>query len=311
MANYFAEFDSTPSTLVADLKSRILNSSNWANISGGTGNVMQATTARGAQMNIDLADAAATARQLQVGVYRLYSSGSGTDKLVRYICWHLTGGATSDPIHVALSAGQDHLYIAIEGPRAGEPNTDDATSGSERQCLFLGDLVPYFTAEPNPVVVLLANATSLSQMDISTVYVSRNRANSASWLPAKLGTLFCPNTGTGTSTTPWSGLQRACSADSNTYLFPYVVFEDTAGIRGRLGKVFFAGFIAPGLATSVTDFPPPLYQRLVYNSENYVLVVPHKGTAATWRSRSAFGWQDNGSSQALAGTSPVIAVPTA
>lgn len=305
MANYYAEFDSTPATIVADLKARILNSSNWSNISGGTGNVLSATTVRGAQMAIDLSDAAATTRTLQVGVYRTYASSAGTDKLIRFVNYrNVTVGATTDPVHVTVSAGPDHLFFVLEGPRAGEPNPDSA-AGSARQCLFLGDLVPYFSGD-SPTVVLLASIAALTQ-NTDTVWVSRNRANNASWVPARLATLTFPNVNI---VTPWFSQQRATQADGNTYLWPYVVIEDTAGLRGRIAKAFYAGWQEIIDSPTSPDFPPALYGRLVYNSENYILVMPTRAAGSTNFSRSGFGWSTVAGTNAL-GNAPVIAVPTA
>jgi|SRR5215467_2542865 len=308
MPNWYGEFDSTPANIVADLKARILNSTNWANISGGSGNVMSATTVDGAQMVVDLADAGATSRQIQMGIYRTYTAGAGTDKLTRYLCWHTITGSTADLLHATLSVGQDHLFFYIEGPRGGEPNADDATWGSARQCFFIGRLVPYFTGEPNPVVVSLANNVSLSSQSQPLVYVSRNRANTSSWVPARMGTLTIPNAQTNA---PWFSANRIAAGDSNTYLWPYVVIEEAAGLRGRLAKAFFAGLWAPGSAIGTPqDFPPQVYQRLVYNAENYIIVLPHRCTTTTFQSRSAFGWADNSSTGEPGMASPAIAVPT-
>ncbi|HEY1292925.1 MAG TPA: hypothetical protein VGJ60_07600 [Chloroflexota bacterium] len=306
MPNYFAEFNSTPANIVADMKARILNSSNWANISGGTGNVMQAVTSRGAQMNVDLADAAATAQRMQLGVYRSYSAGSGTDKLTRYLCWHSVTGATTDTIHAMVSAGQDHLLMSIEGPRAGETNADSASLGSMRQVFFLGDVVPYFAGEPNPIVVLIANPTATTQMDVDTCWVSRNRADTASWVTAKLATLSMPNGGSQAGAA-WLNPQRACLVDGNNYLWPYVVIEDAAGIRGRIGKCFSAGFaMSLWNASSANDFPAPIYGRLVYNAENYILVLVTRHTVSAQQVRTPFGW----GSTANTNNYPVLAVPT-
>lgn len=311
MANYFVEFDTTPANLITALKAQMLNSTNWSNPSGGSGHVMTATTSHGAQMAVDLADAAVTSRQLQLGIYRTWASGSGTDKLVRYLCWRtLTAGATTDPIHVQLSLGQDHLWLAIEGPRPGEPSPDDATNGSSRQVALISDIVPYFAGEPSGVVCVLGNTTSLTNMGSPLVYVSRNRANTQSWVPSKLATLTIPGGG---GNQPWFGTQRNAQADSNTYLWPYVVIEDTAGLRGRLGKIFFAGMLCPALApfVAVQDFPPSVYQRQVYNAENYVLVLTVKCGQSGTDQRTGLGWTAQTGAAGGVNAGPVIAVPTA
>lgn len=307
MGNYYIEFDTTPASVVAALKAQMLNSTDWTNIAGGTGHVMSATTTRGAQMAIDLSDAAATSRTLQLGIYRTYS-GTGVDKQTRYVNWHpVSAGATTDPIHVMLSLGKDHLFFAIEGPRPGEPNPDDgATVGSTRQCLFLGDIVPYFAGDSVAALALVANTVNGAQStNGELIYVSRNAANNASWVNAKLATLAHPAMQFGTAL-PWNAAQRTALGDSNTYLWPYVVIEDVAGIRGRLNKAFFAGFNRTG-STITADFPPPLYQRLVYNSENFVLLAPHRGTGSA-NSRSGFGHVLI--SGANYTDSPVVALPT-
>jgi hypothetical protein len=303
MANWFGEWDSTPTTILADLKSRILNSSDWANIAGGTGSVMSATTTRGAQMAVDLADAAVSSRQLQIGVYRTYS-GTGTDKLVRYLCWKDGGTATmTDVIHCMLSVGKDHLFIALEGPRPGEVNAQSVADGTPRQCFFLGDLVPYVAGEPNPVVVLLANTSNASTQTTELVWVSRNRANTSSWVPARLVSLCQPNVNTNAA---FVSPIRYCQADGNTYIWPYVVIEEVAGLRGRLGKAFLVGWYTQSIGQTAADAPPAVYTRVTYNAETYIYVQPHRQLGgAGIQSRSALGWSNYSGAP-----SPIIAVPT-
>jgi hypothetical protein len=115
MAVTFAQFDTTPAGAVAAIKAAILASTDWSNPAGDR---VICTTTRGAAMVVDLADAAASVATLQFGVYR--TTGLA-DKIIRYLRWRVSGGATSDPLHCAVSAGKDHLFITVEGPRAGAP----------------------------------------------------------------------------------------------------------------------------------------------------------------------------------------------
>lgn len=305
MATYYADFDSTPANLVATLKTEIVKSTDWTNI---TGNIMKATTTRGAEMVVDLTDAAITSMRMQCGVYRTHNGTTGTDKVIRYVAWKATvTGATTDILHVQLSVGKEHFYLAVEGPRQGEPNPDDSSNftGSMRQPLFLGDIVPYFASDTVPAVLLLGNTASTA-FSSETVHVSRNAANSASWVPARLGTMTMPKAPTDVSGVQTYSPRRECSADGNTYLWPWVVLEDTAGIRGRIAKCFFAGFNKSG---GSTDAVPSLYARSTYGGETYMLVAPHKSAYISGQSRSGFGYVANGGNPLGQLTdSPLIAV---
>lgn len=300
MGNYFAFFESTPANLAADLRTQILNSTDWSRPNAGSlPNLVKATTTRGAQMAVQLDDASVSAVRMQLGVYRTHDGTTGVDKIVRYLNWRTTGGATSDPIHCVVSAGKEHLFFSVEGPRAGEANANSSSSGTPRQSFFIGDLVPYHAGDSQAAVVCASQVTSGTSY--TRVHVSRNAANDASWVAARMLTLSYPVYNVGTA---WLNTMRYSSGDSKWYLWPYVVVEDVAGIRGRLAKVFNAGYSMEG---SDGDDPlPAVYSRVSYNSENYILVPPMRNA------QSNLNYNPFGSvSSSTTDDSPVIAVPYA
>ncbi len=274
----------------------------------GVGSYCKATTTRGAQMVIDLADAAASATTLKFGIYRTHDGTTAVDKVNRYINTRTSGGATSDTWHTRVSAGKEHLYLDVEGPRAGEINPVDTTAGSMRQALFLGDVVPYHSSDTIATVILLGNTLSAGAFTDVTVNVGRNQGNTSSWVTAQLASLHPPasfaNGIAATSPNPPGGVQRLAAGDSKTYMFPYVIFEATDGLRGRISKAFFTGFNDTG-SGSTGDLLPSLYSRLTYGSDTFILLNPDKW--ATSVVNSPFGRHT--SNAALYADSAVIAIP--
>jgi hypothetical protein len=271
----FTEGNSLITAVVADIKAAILTSADWSN---PTGQRVLCTTTRGADMCVDLADAAATALNLQFGVYR---TSALADKIVRYISWRGSGGATSNTVHWTVSAGKEHLYIDVEGPRPGETNAVDASRGSFKQAFFLGDVVPYITGDSVPTVVCVG------QLNIGTntlleqiVHVGRNQANTRSWVQAKLASVCPPIAGNVDPSVQLSTLTRLAS-DGNTYMFPYVIFEEIAGLRGRIAKCFFNGFNFNSGYTGSYDPTVRLFSKVTFNSETYILLTAQKTVSST------------------------------
>jgi hypothetical protein len=305
MATAYSGFDTTPANVVADIKTHILNSTDWSNPAGSR---VVATTTAGADMVVDLADAAATAAYMTLGIYR---TAALADKVTRYINWRASGGATSDTLHVICSAGKDHLFFSIEGPRGGETNAVDATYGSRKMSFFLGAISAYFSADTIAAVCLVA-MTANNAGNADTCWVSRNQANTASWVPARLATLTPPVVGitSGNNTPNIAAVQRVASS-GNTYLFPYVVFEDDAGIRGRLTKLHFAGGSIDGNSNSVNDPVPNQGSLLTYSSDTYILLASNKAsnTVVSGGICQPYGQANNDSAPANVWVSPVVAVP--
>jgi hypothetical protein len=293
MATTFSTFDTTPTGAVAAIKAAILTSTDWSNPAGDR---VTCTTTRGAAMVVDLADAAATAVRLQFGVYR--TTGLA-DKINRYMQWRSSGGATSDPLHVTVSAGKEHLFITVEGPRVGEANPDNSTYGSYRPVFFLCDLLPYLTADTIPAVVC-GGSTATGFPGSGTdylVHVSRNAANSGSWVVGVLETLQPPR---GVPSTAMRYTGQPVSGGGLTAR-PYLVFEDIAGLRGRLAQIFCLGW---NVAGSTTDYPAQTFQRVTIGSVTYIGVTVNKYVGGQTVSPFA---QANETS----GAAPVVAVPYA
>jgi hypothetical protein len=299
MATTFSTFDTTPTGAVAAIKAAILASSDWAN---PTGQRVVCTTTRGADMVVDLADAAATSAALQVGVYR---TAALADKLVRYLQWRGSGsGATTDPLHCTVSAGKEHLFILIEGPRVGEANP--ILNGSYRALLFLCDLVPYFASDTAPMVVCGGNSSNTTPNSTSAffVHVSRNAANNSSWVQATLETLSPPRGILSTNGVRANG--QSLTAAGIYIARPWVVFEDVAGMRGRLAPFYYLGF---NFTIISGDLPVPALLKLTIGAVNYITVATNQSPLASQTSASPFGWTYSNTDGAYA--SPIVAVPYA
>lgn len=306
MGTVYSSFDTTPTNLVADLKTKILLSSDWANI---TGNIVKATTTRGAQMVVDLADATANAARAQFGVYRTHDGTTGVDKVVRYINWRGSGGATSDPIHVRVSSGKEHLYIDIEGPRAGEANPQDGAYGSVRNCFFTGDIVPYFSGDSIATVAMFGATTTGSGTSSGSVtwHVSRNQGNTLSWVPANAMSLQVPiaRDNLGSIPTVVNSVQPLAAGDGKLYMWPYVLVEQTDGIRGRINKAFFCGMSVQNNGEAT----PAIYSRRTFAGDTYILLNPARNASFTDAATTGFGLSGSNTTPAAVTQSPIVAIP--
>jgi hypothetical protein len=296
MVTAFSMFDTTPAGAIAAVKAAILASTDWSNPAGDR---VQCTTTRGAAMVVDLADAAVTTQKLQFGVYR--TTGL-VDKIQRWMQWRTVAGATSDPLHCIVSAGKEHLYITVEGPRAGEPAPESSSSGSYRPVFFLCDLVPYFASDAVPAVVCGGTSSAVVPASQTSygVSVSRNAANNSAWVSAMLETLQPPR-GHTTSAYRYTG-QSLSAGSGGITARPYVVFEDVYGLRGRLAPFFCLGWNVVG---SLADFPAQVFTRVTIGSITYL------GVSVT-RAPSTLGASPFGSIGSTSDTdsgSPVVAVP--
>lgn len=294
MATAFSTFDTTPAGAVAAIKAAILASADWTNPAGDR---VQATTTRGAAMVVDLADAAATAVRLQFGVYR---TAALADKVIRYLQWRSSGGATTDPLHCVVSAGKEHLFITVEGPRAGEVNPADAAYGSFRPGFFVCDVVPYFASDAVPAVACGGTTSASTPSGSATypVHVSRNAANSASWVAGVLETLQPPRGNAGGPPLRYNGQSLS---GSGPVVRPYLVFEDVAGMRGRLSSIFNLGWNVVG----ANDVAAQAFSRVTIGPATYIGLTINRRVATNY-STSPFAETQTGDGDTA---SPVVAVP--
>lgn len=266
--------------------------------------VLKATTTRGAPMVIDLVDAVPSTFNLNMAMWQNHDGTTGTDRLAKFLYWRPSGGALNHLLHVKVSAGKEHLYIEIEGPRTYETGAVNATGGSQRNYVFMCDLVPYHAGDTTPCVVVggagVASAVSSIANKNWQVHQSRNVVNNTSWVPAKMVSLAFPSV-SGNETI---GVQRSTSLDGNFYLTPYVIVGDDVGFRGRLSSFFYSGMTFSDI---LEDSGPPVGAETTYSGKKYKLLAVSKSEAATMT------WQQfGGASNNAAGTyfkSPVVAVP--
>lgn len=271
--------------------------------------VLHSTTTQGAKMIVDLEGANDLASYLGVSVYRDWTTGTApgghVDTKNYYTYYRFSAGVSTMPIHVTLSVGKDHLFFAIEGPRAGEANATSSTYGTIKNYFAVSALTPYHTEDTVPAVVAIGINTASSTPSVNSgghqIGISRDAANTASWQPGRLATLDWPTI----YTTDVVTMERDCTIDGSTYLLPYVMFSEEEGIRGRLSHFFYCGTTAP---SPLTDYPEPIGSKVNYDGITYKLTAINKGDGsnASW---GPFGSTSNGSSSPL--RSIVLAVPFA
>lgn len=278
----------------------------------GVGTYVKATTTRGAQMVIDLGDQLPSALSNNAMGYAFYRTHDGTtaaDKLVRYIRFKNAAGTTTMTLHLEVSVCKESIWFSVEGPRGGETSADDANNGSVKQCAAMADIVPYFGSTPDPTAAVCAIGHVTNAFSDFTPYahVSRNMGNTASWVICRLATLASPG---GVVAGP--PLQLNAKGDGNLYLLPYVVFEATDGIRGRLAKLYFLG-VTGNVSYSLqgNESFPNIGETVTYNdgtANTYrVVTCARMYTANSNPSMNALGYHQPGAVQ-FAG--PAIAVPT-
>lgn len=272
--------------------------------------VLKATTTRGADMIVDLTFGSfnVTTNGLTMAVYRSYSGsglGTPTDVSTRWIFWRSGAGTAASPIHVILSASKDHLFLQTEGARENETSPDSATLGSAKNYFFMDDIVPYYTTPYDTVAAVFAGGQlsgGLAAIATLSMYghQSRNPLNTSSWEQSKLATLANPDNGLALS----QHVQRN-APDGTFTVFPYVVFGDYTGQRGRLAHFWFAGFVNPDLIDPLIG-APPINSKQTIGGDTYKLLLMNKtGTAVNcW---SQFGGLSNPSNSV---NNIVVAVPS-
>jgi hypothetical protein len=243
--------------------------------------VLKSTSDRGADLIVDL-EGGATSQNLNsinLSVYRQYTGtapGGQTDAKSYWLTYKVSSGIAAMPIHVTLSVGKNHLFVSVEGPRANETSTQNTTYGSVKNYFAICDLIPYHAADTVPAAIGIGVSSSSPPAvtnNAHQVHISRDAANTVSWAPGRLGTLDWPTLGTTDVVT----LNRTCTIDGKTYLFPYVVASETEGLRGRLSAFFYCGTTAP---TTVTDFPESVGSKVTYDGIVYKLLAVNKGDNA-------------------------------
>jgi len=308
MATAYTEFTCLGQDLLANLQTAILASSDWTRPNPATlPNLYKGVTTRGAQMCVDLNDAAITTSLLTLGVYRTHDGTTGVDKITRYIPTKrtTTGSLAQNYYRGVVSVGKEHLFISLEGPRPGEVNTDSTSYGSIRSYFFMNDIIPYHPSSIDTVPAVavggwLVNSTTsaFSNQNHNTVS-SRNPANTGSWSPGKLTSLTFPLSNWSDSIgVNWTG------PDGDLYLGPYVLFDDYSGIRGRLASFFYAGF---NTVSTYETAPNAGNQLITYQGKQYKLlnVTKSDGNAQMW---GQFGANPTNSG-ADSSRSVIVAVP--
>lgn len=274
----------------------------------GVGTYVKGTTTRGAQMVVDLADAAPTTNRLQLGIYRTHDGTTAVDKVTRYLSFNSVTPATSTPVHCVVSAGKEHLYFKVAGPYTSEAGFENSGWGSPSQAFFLCDVIPYHAGDTVPAVVLGAHNSAANADQTYTCWVSRNQNNNASWVQGYLLTLSGPPR---IANQPYMVNPQPLSyGDNKYYVWPYVVVEVTNGLRGRASSFFFAGNTYAATGGEVAPTPGT---RLTYSGAGYTL---HDGsrTGVSYDNANAFyfTYRQNGgwaSGTLTYGNSTAIAIP--
>lgn len=313
MATVYYERNVLGSNLLSQLQTDILSSTDWARPNSATfPTLYKATTTRGAQMCIDLNTTAVDLNKMSLTAYRTHDGTTAGDSALTYIRHkRTTGGAfATNTYHYILSCGKEHFFLAVEGPRGGETGADSAVYGSLRSYVFLCDLVPYFGADTAATVILGGIPTNVAPAITNLshqVRVGRNYANTLSWTTGHLTALSFPgiNAQQGTNYTAYE--TRIATLDSNNYyLSPYVFWDNTEGIRGRLSSFFYAGFNYSDYTGDGTA-PPLVGQVVSYGGATYKLIQVNRSDSseATWGS---FGAAMNANAGFI-NYSPIVGVP--
>jgi hypothetical protein len=303
MATTYSEFTTTPATLVADLRAAILASSDWSQPNAASApNLVSATTTRGVQMAVDLSDVTPTTQVAVFGVYRSHNGTVGVDKVQKRLWYKRVASGALDTISLAvtLSAGKEHIYVNIEGPRPGQNFADSTSYGSFRAAFFVSDLIPYFPVEDtSPVVVTGAGHLGSGFDQTLDPYVYTYSATQG-YRQSKLLTLR-------EASLSYGGPNRN-GRDGALYLSPYVVSEDSVGMRGRLNKFFYCGMNFYDAA----DAPiAPQGSRVVYDTVPLKIVAPYKSDAANVATVAGpFGYIANANGVNQYTRSPLVAIPT-
>ena len=277
--------------------------------------VMKCTTTRGADMIVDLNDVALSPSapngwgSLNLAAWTSHTGTVGTNKASRWLWWKSTAAARTDPLHVVLSAGKEHLFFSIEGPRVGETNPDSATIGSMRTYFVIGDMTPYHASDTNPCVFVggtMTNTTTSSFTNNNHLgQLSKTHAGTVGWNLCRLLTLAF--SGSGNFASSGHNVQRQTTGDGNYYLGPYVCISDADGFRGRLTSFFNAGttdwadFNAPGPV-------PPVGAKVTYSGKTYKLLAVNRYGGASNVAWGVFGAANNTTSQPS--DSVIVAVPS-
>lgn len=274
--------------------------------------ILKSTTTRGADLIFDLVDGQVELSNLNLAVWRAHDGtvgavSGGTDRTSRWLYWRgsASGALWNMPLHCIVSAGKDHVFISVEGPRANEPAATSSVVGSLRNYFFMDDVVPYHANDLVPVCFaggMMADTATVSPANNSHQgHFSRNFADTSSWSAAKTLTLDFPST----ASTETVQVMRQTSADGKYYFSPYVAFGDESGIRGRLANFFHVGFTysdTPEIATA------PIGQKVQFDGRWFKLTAVSKsdGSIATW---GQFGSAGNSGAPNFF-RSPIVAIPT-
>lgn len=268
MAIHYEEFNTTAANWVADTKAVITTSTDWTNI---TGDIVKATTTRGAEMVVNLGKAATTNNYATIAVWKTHNGSTGTFELTRYLHWkYQSAGTTANAVHVVVSASKEHLVIQVEGPYGTESNYDTADTGSKRTSFIMADIVPYHAADTVEAVAFFSaiSTTQAATAGNQFMAVSANQADDAAWIPATLCTVQ-PIMSQEMGSYHAHSLQHVAKGDGKTYLFPYVIVENVDGLRGRLNNVYSAGWNKPNFSSE----GPGLNENdiVTYDSADYII----------------------------------------
>lgn len=308
MATIYAEGRSLGTDLLAAIRTAILTSSDWSRPNAGAKpNTLKATTTRGAQMVIDLEDAALTNQKMQYAFYTSYDGTTFGDKKTGYLWMIRTniGTLATNYYYWRVSAGKEHLFISIDGPKYGDP-AGVLGWGGARQYLWMCDLVPYYdnTLDPAPAYICggsdWLNSYSLNVPQGLQVFASRNAANNASFSKGYLQTLAA----WGFNVSP-----NRKGLDGKIVLPPWVYFDDIDGQRGRLNNIYSAGYGLNG--DDPNHLALPIEQDLVIDGKTYKVVIPARGNGENQSNTmgGSFGFISGNDAANEMQHGPLIAIP--
>lgn len=208
--------------LVAEIDAALVTANGWTKV----GSTYTSPTVDGRTLSFTMTD---TALYTQF----VLPTKNGANKTL--YMYHGTASNVAQ-CDLTIHAGPDFFYINTKGPNPGQSNAWNATYGSPRTYFGLFPLVAYHPADTAKSYVAVGSVTSGSAPTGDRDVFVDIGLNGVGWQPARLGTIrpaIQDDVGSGDS----FQTRRALGV---TPLWPFLVVENQAGLRGRLNYCYFA-----------------------------------------------------------------------
>ena len=192
-----------------------------------------------------------------------FSVGTQTAAYVPITCLgqtfylHTGGTNLTGTYYISIYASTSHVFICWEGPAAGATGAFDSVNGSHRSFFCATSFTPYLssdTTQANQWCAFGSHTSATSTVYNAKVYVKQSLAgvNNDSGEFVTMRPAVQDITGVGDNI-------RNKSVLTNVIYWPFVIIEDSNGLRGRLDSVYFGG---EAYQVSTGDSGKPTYAGL-------------------------------------------------